>query len=87
MRDFLNAEGVYSDLQFPEEDQQSLNDSSAGLKNFELAPHFKKIRVESFAKTPYFLKSPKSIASSQIEHDFDNEHFLSLATYNGEESQ
>lgn len=34
-----------------------LNDSNA-IKNIELGPNLRRLKVESFAKTPYFLKSP-----------------------------
>ena len=37
--------------------------SSSQANEIEIAPHLRKVRVESFAKTPYFLKSPRSITS------------------------
>lgn len=43
----------------------------------------KKIRVESFAKTPYFLKSPGSMASSRVNQDQEYE-YTSLRTYKEE---
>jgi hypothetical protein len=43
----------------------------------------KRIRVESFAKTPSFLNSPRSYASRQPESERDNE-FISLNMYNDE---
>ena len=54
-------------------------------------PHnFKKVRVESFAKTPNFLKSPRSMASSNycphLDQDLNND-ILSLKTYNEESEQ
>ena len=40
--------------------------------------------MDSFAKTPFFLKSPKSMASSHYGHDHGDHEFASLKTYNDE---
>lgn len=48
--------------------------SSTQTNEFEVAPYLRKVRVESFAKTPYFLKSPRSLASNQeFESHFDSD--------------
>lgn len=58
------VEDIYNDKYVEDHETESLNDSSA-LKNIELGPNLQKLRVESFAKTPYFLKSPRSVTSNR----------------------
>lgn len=42
----------------------SLTNEQLMASNGIVPSHLRKIRVESFAKTPFFIKSPRSIASS-----------------------
>eukprot|EP00347_Sterkiella_histriomuscorum_P019204 403342539 len=72
---------------------QSRGSMSQELLSSGIPQNMKKIRMESFAKTPFFLKSPRSLASSQFAgaNDLqlvnlqDQHEYISLNTYNGDQ--
>jgi hypothetical protein len=68
----MKAEDIYSDLLVADTYDQIVQStgfhhiafSSKGSLELSGPANLKKVRVDSFAKTPYFLKSPRSLASS-----------------------
>ncbi|CDW84759.1 UNKNOWN [Stylonychia lemnae] len=94
--EYLNARDLYSDLLVDDlynqsdSNTQTLGSQGQMSKDFGSQDqngtlNYKRMRVESFAKTPCFLKSPRSLASSQVGHHIDIENeYVSLNTYNGD---